>query len=142
MNEFKERQILRSAQIDPTRYSAKTSGNRLRSFGYALSGCAYMLRDQKNTRVQLAATLAAIAAGVWLGIGRHEWALLAFAIGGVWIAECINAAIEAAVNLATPEIHPMARVAKDVSAAAVLIAALVALVVGLLILGPPLAARM
>lgn len=141
MSEGDWRQLRGSAQMDPAHYSATTSRNRLRSFGYALSGCAYMLRYQKNTRILLAATLAVPAVSLWLGIETDDWATLVLTIGIVWMAEFLNAAIEASVNLAAPDIHPMAKVAKDVAAGAVLIAALVALVVGLLILGPPLAAK-
>ena len=142
MTEGDWRRLHSSAQVDPAHYSAATSSNRLRSLGYALSGCAYMLRHQKNARILLAATFATLAVGIWLGIDGDDWVALALTIGIVWIAEFINAAIEASVNLASPDMHPMAKVAKDVAAAAVLIAALVALIVGLLILGPPLTARM
>ncbi|MCY3834424.1 MAG: diacylglycerol kinase family protein [Chloroflexi bacterium] len=141
MTEGERRQLRSSPQIDPSQYSATTSSSRLHSFGYALSGCAYMLFHQKNTRILLAATLAVLAVGLWLGIETDDWATLVLTIGIVWIAEFLNAAIEASVNLATPDIHPMAKVAKDVAAGAVLIAAFVALVVGLLVLGPPLAAK-
>ena len=136
------RQIRSSAKIDPAQHSPITSPDRLHSFAYALSGCLYMLRRQKNTRIQLLATAAVIAAGLWLGIDAVDWAMLVLAMGFVWAAEFINAAIEAAVNLQVTDIHPMAKVAKDVAAAAVLLAAVVALLVGALILGPPLAAKL
>jgi diacylglycerol kinase len=101
-----------------------------------------MLRRQKNTRIQLAATIAVVAVGFWLGIETEDWAVLVLTIGGVWTAEFINAAIEATVNLSATGIHPMAKVAKDVAGAAVLIAAVVALLVGALILGPHLAEKL
>jgi diacylglycerol kinase len=59
-------------------------------------------------------------------------------VGLVWVAEFVNTSVEAVVDLLSPDIHPLAKVAKDVAAAAVLIAALAAVVIGLLILGPPL----
>ncbi len=136
------RQIRSSAKIDPAQHSPITSPDRLHSFAYALSGCLYMLRRQKNTRIQLLATAAVIAAGLWLGIDAVDWAMLVLAMGFVWAAEFINAAVEAAVNLQVTDIHPMAKVAKDVAAAAVLLTAVVALLVGALILGPPLAAKL
>lgn len=128
----------KTTALDPARYSATTSADRIASFRYAAAGCAYMLRHQKNTRIILAATLIVIPFAAWLGIKTDQWAILTLTVGGVWVAEFFNAAIEAVVNLSTSEIHPMARVAKDVAAAAVLITALVAVLIGLLLFGPPL----
>jgi diacylglycerol kinase len=78
----------------------------------------------------------------WLGLARTEWALLVLAIGLVWSAEFVNTALEAAVDLASPDLHPVARIGKDVGAAAVLVASAAAAVIGLLILGPPLLDRL
>ena len=83
-----------------------------------------------------------ILLGLWLGIGALEWAVIVLAIAIVWTAEFINTALEAVVDLASPQHHPLARVGKDVGAASVLIAALSSIVIGLLILGPPLWARL
>jgi diacylglycerol kinase len=88
------------------------------------------------------ATVCVIALGAWLSLSRIEWAILALAMGLVWIAEFFNTALEAVVDLASPDIHPLAKVSKDVGAAAVLIAAITSVVVGLAILGPPLWARL
>ena len=128
--------------VDPNHYSPIVSTSRWASFRYALAGWLYMLRYQKNTRIQAAASLLVLILGLWLQITPGEWAVIVLAVTMVWMAEFINAAIEAAVNLASPELHPMARVGKDVAAAAVLLGATSALVVGLLILGPPLLARL
>jgi diacylglycerol kinase len=76
--------------------------------------------------------------GIYLKLGLQDWAILVLAIGLVWTAEFVNSALEAIVDLASPEMHPLARVGKDVGAAAVLIAALIAALIGLFILGPPL----
>ena len=124
------RQIRSSAKIDPAQHSPITSPDRLHSFAYALSGCLYMLRRQKTRGFSLLASAAVIVAGLWLGIGAVDWAILILTMGFVWATEFINAAIEAAVNLQMPDIHPMAKVAKDVAAGAVLLAAVVALLVG------------
>lgn len=97
-----------------------------------------MLRYQKNTRILLAATAIVIPAALALGIDAQQWAILILTMGSVWVTEFINAAIEATVNVSVSEIHPMAKAAKDVAAAAVLITVFVAVVIGLLILGPPL----
>ena len=134
------RQMRSTAQIDPVQHSLIVSQDRVASFGYALAGCAYMLRRQKNTRIQAAATVIVIATGLWLRLEADEWALLILAITSVWIAEFVNAAIEAAVNLQGTDYHPMAQVAKDVAAGAVLISAIGALLIGILVLLPPLLA--
>ena len=71
-----------------------------------------------------------------------RWAVLVLTISLVFFAEMVNTVVEAIVDLVTPEYHPLAKVAKDVSAGAVLVTAMAAVVVGLLILGPPLLARL
>jgi diacylglycerol kinase (ATP) len=81
-----------------------------------------------------------VALGVYLQLGWQAWAILFLAIGLVWTAEFVNTALEAIVDLASPEMHPLAQVGKDVGAAAVLITALISALIGLLILGPPLIA--
>ena len=129
-------------RIKPEDYSPVVSRDRWSSFMYAVAGCVYMLRHQKNIRIQAAATVMVLAVGAWLGLGALEWALLAVVIGLNFLMEFVNAAMEAAVNLASSAIHPMARVAKDVAAGASLVAAILAVIVGLLVMGPPLLARL
>jgi diacylglycerol kinase len=125
-------------RINPDDHSMITSPNRLQSFGYALAGWLYMLRYQKNTRIMSFASVIVFAVALWLQIDAVGWAVLILAISGVWMAEFLNAAVEAVVNLASPDYHPMAKVAKDVAAAAVLLGAVASFFMGLLILGPPL----
>ena len=83
-----------------------------------------------------------ILMGLWLGLTPQDWAVLVITIAIVFTAEFINTAIEAVVDLASPTHHPLAKVGKDVGAAAVLVAALAAILVGILILGPPLWAKL
>lgn len=116
--------------------------SRFNSFKFAFKGWVYVLRTQKNAWIHLAATTLVIAVGVWLGISRYEWAIILLVIGIVWIAEFLNTSLESILDIASPERHPLARIAKDVGAAAVLIAAVVAIAVGLIILGPPLLAKL
>lgn len=125
-------------RIDPNEYSMITSPNRVKSLGYALAGWLYMLRHQKNTRIMSFASIIVFGMALWLQIDLVGWALLVITITTVWMAEFLNAAVEAVVNLASPEFHPMAKVAKDVAAAAVLLGAVASIIVGLLIMGPPL----
>jgi diacylglycerol kinase (ATP) len=125
-------------KIDPDEYSPITSPNRIKSLGYALAGWLYMLRRQKNTRLQAVASLAVFVFALWLQIDALRWAILILTITMVWMAEFMNAAVEAAINLASMELHPMAKVGKDVASAAVLLGVVASIVIGLLILGPPL----
>lgn len=125
-------------RIDPNEYSMITSPSRVKSLGYALAGWLYMLRHQKNTRIMSVASIVVFGMALWLQIDLTGWAVLVVTITTVWMAEFLNAGVEAVVNLASPEFHPMAKVAKDVAAAAVLLGAVASILVGLLIMGPPL----
>ena len=111
----------------------------LRSFGFALEGVSYLIRTQrKRADRDRDRRGSCIALAAWLRITALEWAVLVLAMALVLALEALNTAIELAVTLASPERHPLAKAAKDVSAAMVLIAAVGAAVVGLIILGPRL----
>jgi diacylglycerol kinase len=114
---------------------------RVRSFGYAFAGLGYLFRTQPNAWIHALATTAVVALAGWLRLPAGDWALLVLAMMAVWMGELFNTAVEAVVDLVMPEQHPLARAAKDVAAGAVLVAALGAVAIGLLILGPPLWAR-
>ncbi|MBI3160786.1 MAG: diacylglycerol kinase family protein [Chloroflexi bacterium] len=113
----------------------------LAAFRYAFSGWWHVLRTQRNAWIHAVMTVTAALLGLWLRIGAYDWLFLVVAAGFVWFAEFLNTALEAVVDLASPEKHPLAKVGKDVGAAAVLIAALVAAIIGLVVLGPPLLAK-
>jgi len=110
----------------------------LRSFRFAFAGIAYALRTQRNARVHAVVACLVIAAGVYFRISTVEWAILALTIGTVFSAEMLNTVAELAVDLLTEHYHPMARIAKDVGAGAVLVAAIAAVGVGVAIFGPRL----
>ena len=131
-------ELTSTMKINPDEYSLITSPSRVKSLGYALAGWLYMLRYQKNTRIMSVSSILIFAFAFWLQIDFTSWAILILTIMAVWMAEFLNAAVEAVVNLASPGFHPMAKVAKDVAAAAVLLGAVASVLVGLLILGPPL----
>lgn len=114
----------------------------VKSFRNALSGISYVLRTQRNARIHLAITITVLAFGLWLGLDLEGWVPLVLAAGLVWTMEFLNTALETAIDLASPQEHPLAKIAKDVSAGAVLLAAAAAAVVGSLILGPPLLTRL
>ncbi len=115
--------------------------SRIRSFGYAFRGWWHVLRTQQNAWIHAVISTAVIIVSLWLRLSARDLAVLLVTIAMVWAAEFFNTAIEAVVDLASPDKHPLAKVGKDVGAAAVLIAALASIGVGLLILGPPLWAK-
>ncbi len=112
-----------------------------RSFYFAFAGLSYLFRTQRNARIELVIALIVCALAWWLKVSRIEWAILVPMIALVLILEGLNTALEAVVDLASPEIHPLAKTAKDVAAGMVLVAAMASIIVGLLVLGPPLVAR-
>ena len=109
---------------------------RLRSFGHAFRGLKVLLQTQHNARIHAAATVLVVAAGLTLRISPAEWAAIVLAAVCVWAAEALNTSIEFLVDLASPELHPLAAKAKDVAAAAVLVAAIGSLLVGILVFTP------
>ena len=108
----------------------------LRSFTYALAGIMYAFRSQRNMKVHFTAALLAVAVSLFLPLSYFEWGLVFSAIFMVILTECINTAIEAVVDLVSPQSHPLAKIAKDCAAGAVLLAALYSLVVAGLVLLP------
>jgi diacylglycerol kinase len=122
----------------PARPAASGWAAFIASFGHAFSGLRHVLRTQRNARVHAVLALLAITAGMLLRISAVEFALIFVAISSVFIAEMFNTALEACVDLVSPQLHPLAKVAKDVAAGAVLVAAMLALIIGLCIFGPRL----
>lgn len=108
------------------------------SFGYAFQGLWYTLRTQRNARVHLVAALLVVITGFLLHISALEFAILFVVIGTVFVAEMLNTVMEICVDLASPGYHPLAKIAKDVAAGAVLVNAIIAFIVGLCIFLPHL----
>ena len=115
--------------------------SRIAAFGHAFRGWWHVLRTQHNAWIHSVFATVVILMGLWVGLKPLDWAVIVLTIAMVFTAEFINTAIEAVVNLASPVHHPLAKVGKDVGAGAVLVAALAGIVIGLLILGPPLWTR-
>ena len=112
--------------------------SRIHSLRHAFRGWRHVMQTQRNAWIHATVATLVLIVSLWLGLPARDWAVLILTIAMVFAAEFINTSIEAVVDLATQEHHPLAKVGKDVGAAAVLIAALAAVLVGLLILGPPL----
>jgi len=115
--------------------------SRLTSIKNAIIGWWHVIRTQQNAWIHAVATVTTIVMAFWLQIPLRDWAVLIIIIAMVWTAEFLNTALEIVVDLASPDLHPLARVGKDVGAAAVLIAAGSAVIIGLLLLGPPLLSK-
>jgi undecaprenol kinase/diacylglycerol kinase (ATP) len=107
-----------------------------RGFRYAFRGLVYAFSTQINFRFQFIAALGAILLGLYMDISTSEWMWICSAILVVLIVELLNTAIEVLVDLVSPGYHPKAGIIKDVSAGAVLLTALFAVVVGLFIFVP------
>lgn len=112
--------------------------NLWQSFGHALNGLAYALRTQRNARIHVVVAVIVALLAFWLRLDVLRSAILALTIGAVFVAELLNTALEALVDILSPDYHDAAKIAKDVSAGAVLVLGLTSVVVGLFILGPEL----
>lgn len=109
---------------------------RKNSFLAAFQGLAFVLRTQRNAWIHLTITVIVVGISVFLHLEIGQWITLLLVIGLVWLAEFLNTAFEVIVDLASPDVHPLAKISKDVGAASVLIAAILAVIIGILILGP------
>lgn len=108
----------------------------INSFTYPIKGLRYAYKNEQNLALDVGMALIVVIFGFLFKVNKYEWAILVLTIGLVISCELINTAIEAVVDLVTEEYHPLAKVAKDTSAAAVLIFAIVAIIVGLIIFVP------
>lgn len=120
---------------EPTR-----SSTILDSFRYAFMGFGHVLRTQRNPRIHFAVAGLVTIAGILLHLAPVEWAVIVLTIGFVIVTETMNTVVEVALDLVLDEYHILAKLAKDIAAAAVLIAAMTSIVVGMLIFLPHLVA--
>ena len=107
----------------------------IKSFGYAFNGIILSTKEQ-NMRIHLISGCMVAIVGLFTGLSAIEWTILVITMALVVGAEMINTAIESVVNLASPEIHPLAKQAKDIAAGAVLVFATASVIIGLLIFLP------
>jgi diacylglycerol kinase len=111
---------------------------RIKSFGHAINGICLFFKTEHNARIHLVATIFVVFFGFWLSISRVEWLMVLFAIGFVFSAEVFNTAIEKmADEISTDYKEPIKNI-KDLSAAAVLVAAITAALIGLIVFIPAL----
>lgn len=107
-----------------------------KSFGYAFEGIFTCIRKERNMKIHCVMAILVVAAGVILGLSPVEWCICLGLLGLVMALELVNTAVEAVVDLVTGEYHPLAKIAKDTAAGAVLIAAIMAAAAGLIIFVP------
>jgi diacylglycerol kinase len=105
-----------------------------KSFGYAIEGLVAMVKTENNARFHVLATIGILGLGVWQQISSTEWLWIALAIALVWAFEAMNTALEALTNLASPDVHPLAKKAKDTAAGAVLVVSIFAVIVAIVVL--------
>ncbi len=115
---------------------------RLQSFRHAFRGLKLFFKIEHNARIHLVSGVFAIAASLWLRIGLEGFCIIVLAVAVVWAAEALNTVLEILVNMVSPNYSEAAKGAKDVGAAAVLIASMAALVIGAVILLPPFLGRL
>lgn len=113
--------------------SNKDHPSFIRSFRFAIEGFVTAVRTERNIKVMLAVGACALAFGLAIGLDPVEWCIILVCCGLVIHAELINTALEATVDLATQELHPLAKRAKDIAAASVWVLSMTAAVVGLIV---------
>lgn len=109
---------------------------RLQSFAYAFNGFLILIKEEANARIHLLATLVVVALGFYFDIAAMEWIALILCIALVFAMEFLNSAIENLADFVSPQKHALIKKAKDLAAGGVLIAAIAALVVGLVVFVP------
>lgn len=110
----------------------------LRSLNQAWRGVIYTVRTQKHVQFHVAAGISVLLFAWWSKVTRFEWLILILAIGSVISAEVMNSALETVVDMVQPNFHPLAGIAKDVAAGAVLVTAIQAAVIGVIVFVPVL----
>ncbi len=133
-----ERRHERRAESEPRYASPFTVVGRVRSFRHAFSGLRFVLRSQHNAWLHAVATVLACGLAAALHLEAIEWTVLTVAVTIVWVAEAFNTGLEVLADAITEDRHPAVKVAKDVAAGAVLLAAIGAVSVGCILFGPPL----
>jgi undecaprenol kinase len=134
--------VMSTMKIDPDEFSPIRTTSRYQALLFSLAGIFYLIRRQRSIQVLTVVTITCLLLAVWLDVPLALLLEMIVIIGIVWITEALNTAIEAAVDVATQEIHPMAKVSKDVASGAALIASFLATLVTLMILVPPLVERL
>ncbi|MGD6774492.1 MULTISPECIES: diacylglycerol kinase family protein [Bacillaceae] len=111
-------------------------GSFTSSFSYAFEGLRFVLRTERNIKFHVFIAVVMISMSLFFQITKVEWLILFLVIGGMFVIEIINTAIENVVDLVTEEFHPLAKTAKDVAASAALVFACISVIIGVILFGP------
>jgi diacylglycerol kinase len=126
------------SEIDRARYRPVANPDRISSFKHSVAGLRYMLRHEQSIHVLSVYTVTVLLLALWLQVDILLFIIVVIPMGFTWVVECLNTAIEAAVDLAMPEIHPLAKIAKDVGSAATFLSGGLSVLISLALLAPPL----
>jgi diacylglycerol kinase len=113
---------------------------RIKSFGFAFNGLKILIKEEHNSRIHIFATFCVIIAGFIIKLSAAEWIAVVFAIGFVITMEILNSAVENIADFVSPEKHYIIKKIKDLAAAAVLISAITAVIIGLIVFLPKILA--
>ncbi len=113
-----------------------TIAKRLKSFVYAFNGLKILIKEEHNARIHIIAAMGVIIAGLFFNISEFEWIAIVFSIGLVFSLEIINSAIENIADFISPSKHERIKKIKDLSAAAVLVGSITALIIAIFIFLP------
>ncbi len=114
----------------------QTNQNLREAFRNAYHGLRFVITTQRNARIHFLITLIVVGFSIFFNISETEWIAIVFAIGFVWAAESFNTGIEKLTDLASPGYHTLAKYAKDCAAGAVLVAAVISIIIGMIIFLP------
>ncbi|WP_110111381.1 diacylglycerol kinase family protein [Bacillus sp. CGMCC 1.16541] len=104
-----------------------------RSFGYAWQGIRHVIKTEQNMQIHVLVSVLVLGASIYFQISYFEWITIMVLIAGMWSLELLNTAIEKTVDLVTEEHHPLAKVAKDAAAGAVLVYAVASVIIGCIV---------
>ena len=113
----------------------------LLSFKYAFFGFLQAFKTEQNLRIHCVSAILVIALSIRLHISKMEWFIVLLLIGGMFALELMNTAIERTVDLVTKDYHPLAKQAKDIAAASVLIYSIISAIIGMMIFLPKIASN-
>jgi diacylglycerol kinase (ATP) len=134
----RDQSVIGTMRIDPEPYKAASNRDDIDRTKFAVAGLLYMLRREHSIRNLSLMTLVALFLIVWLQVEVIHGVIVFVTVGLIWVTEALNSAVEAVVDLVTQDLHPMAKVAKDVAASATFVAVLMATITMAVLLGPPL----
>lgn len=109
---------------------------RISSFGHALRGIKWFFNETYHAKIHAIAAMLAVLLGIYCRISKTEWGLIVLAMALVFVAECLNSALEYVVDLAAPEYHLLAKKAKDTAAGAVLLASFFSVIIASIVFIP------